>query len=332
MLIGTEEAIVFDNDADWDRSQTALWDAGFGDGLPVVVPTVSRLEDMLRGVPDRSASLGHLPPLFGELTLEALAYCCVLAGCRPAELPVVATAAHATLDADFNLLGIQTTTGTPTVCTIVHGPIVDALNMNAGTNCLGPGNRANAVIGRAIQLVLTIIGGAKPGIADMATMGQPGKYTFCFAEGRHDLVPSLATRKGIPAGTSAVTVIGVSGTLEVLPRSPADTAELVLLAMRDAMHGARMAYGGGRARAGREQFILLPPEIADLIQKRGFTLDDAQNFIWRESPAWPDEKPWPLAASAQDIHFVLTGGAGAKMTCLPPWGGGTQSVTLPLLF
>ena len=332
MLVGTEEAIFFESDSDWDNHQAALWEAGFGDGLPVVVPTMSRLEEMLRGVADHSASLGHLPPLFGELTLEAIAYCCVLAGCRPAELPVVATAAHATLDADFNLLGIQTTTGTPTVCTIVHGPVVDALNMNAGTNCLGPGNRANASIGRAIQLVLTIIGGAKPGIADMATMGQPGKYAFCFAEGHHSLVPSLATLKGISPGTNAITVIGVSGTLEVLPRSPADTAELALLAMRDAMHGSRMAYGGGRARASQEQFILVPPEIADLIQKRGFTLPDARNFIWQESPGSLDGKPWPLATSAQDIHFVLTGGAGVKMTCLAPWGGDTKSVTLPLLF
>ncbi len=57
-----------------------------------------------------------------------------------------------------------------------------AVGANAGANCLGPGNRANACIGRAVALSLVGLGGALPGLVDMATMGQPGKYTLCFAE------------------------------------------------------------------------------------------------------------------------------------------------------
>src|SRR4029077_1015624 len=99
----------------------------------------------------------------------------VLAGCVAAELPVVPTAAGATLEPEFNLRGIQNNTGTPGVCAVAHSPAVHSLGMNSGTNCLGPGNRANACIGRALHLVLTHIGGARPDIADMATMGQPAK-------------------------------------------------------------------------------------------------------------------------------------------------------------
>ena len=93
-----------------------------------------------------------MPPMFGDITPDAIAYQCVIAGCRPAELPVVLAAAEAILEPDFNLLGIATTTGTACVALCVHGPIARKLGINAGTNCLGPGNRANASIGRALQL------------------------------------------------------------------------------------------------------------------------------------------------------------------------------------
>ena len=317
--VGDRSAPVFAADADWDAVQAALLDAALADGLPAVVPTEARLAAMLDGC-DPALGFGFMPPLFGELTNEAVAWCCVIAGCRPAEFPVVLEAALATLEPEFNLLGIQTTTGTPTAAVLVHGPAVERLGMNAGTNCLGPGNRANACIGRALRLVLTNIGGARPLVGDMATMGQPAKYGMAFAEGTHPLVPSLAERRGVMG--SAVTVIGLSGTIEVLPENGASGPEMVLRPALVAMAGGRVASAAGRRRDPGEQFLLLPPEMADLIAKGGWSLADAQAFLWRESGA-----DWPIARSPDDIHLVLTGGAGVKMTCLVPWGGGTWCVT-----
>jgi hypothetical protein len=286
---------------------------------------------MLEGVRAAGRPLGSLPPMLGALTPEAVAYCCVLAGCRPAELPIVLTAAAATIEPAFNLLGIQTTTGTPTVCLVVHGPVAAELGMNSGGNCLGSGNRANACIGRALQLVLRNVGGSVPGITDMATMGQPGKYVFCLAEGEPSFIPSLAVRRGVAPGASAVTVIGVSGTLEALPRHPAASAEAVLLPIVDAMHGGRLAHDAGEGRPGSEQFMLLPPEMAELVQSQGWDFAAMQEFIWSRSPADAQGQPWPLTPSAADIHIIPAGGVGTKMTCLVPWGSYSVSVTRPLL-
>lgn len=319
--VGDRDAPVFASDTDWDAAQAALLDAELADGLPVVVPTEPRLAAMLAGR-DPGLSFGFMPPLFGDLTTEAVAYCCVIAGCRPGELPVVLEAAIATLEPDFNLLGIQTTTGTPTAAVLVHGPAVAVLGMNAGTNCLGPGNRANACIGRALRLVLTNIGGARPLVGDMATMGQPAKYGMAFGEGAHPLVMPLHMRRGLTERDSAVTVIGLSGTIEVLPEAGAATPDAVLRPALAAMAGAREAASGGRHRDPSEQFLLLPPEMADVIAKGGWTLDQAARFLWHESG--PN---WPIARSPADIHLILTGGAGVKMTCLVPWGGGTVCVT-----
>jgi hypothetical protein len=319
--VGDRDAPLFTADTDWDTAQAILLDEALSDGLPAVVPTRARLDAMMAGR-DPAQSFDFMPPLFGEITAQAVAYCCVIAGCRPAELPVVLEAARATLEPSFNLLGIQTTTGTPTAAVLVHGPAVEALGMNAGTNCLGPGNRANACIGRALRLVLTNIGGARPLVGDMATMGQPAKYGMAFAEGRHALTPPLHTRRGLDAADSAVTVIGLSGTIEVLPEAGASTPEAVLRPALTAMQGARIAASGGRRREPGEQFLLLPAEMADVIIKGGWDLAAAQHFLWQASGT-----DWPIARGPADIHLILTGGDGVKMTCLVPWGGGTFCAT-----
>ena len=319
--VGDREAPLFAGDGDWDAAQAALLETQVSDGLPAVVPTKARLAAMLAGCAP-AQSFGFMPPLFGELMAQAVAYCCVLAGCRPAEFPVVLQAALATLEPEFNLLGIQTTTGTPTAAVLVHGPAVVALGMNAGTNCLGPGNRANACIGRALRLVLTNIGGARPLVGDMATMGQPAKYGMAFAEGSHPLAPPLHARRGMDPGESAVTVIGLSGTIEVLPEAGAAAPEAVLRPALAAMRGAREAASGGRHRDPGEQFLLLPPEMADVIVKGGWTLFQAQEFLQHASGS-----AWPIARSPADVHIIITGGAGVKMTCLVPWSGGTMCVT-----
>ncbi len=322
ILVGDREAPLFAGDADFDAAQAMLLEAQLSDGLPMVVPTKARLAAMLGGR-DPALSFGMMPPLFGEMTAEAIAWCCIVAGCLPAELPVVLEAAIAVLEPEFNLLGIQTTTGTPTAAALVHGErAVAALGMNASTNCLGPGNRANACIGRALRLVLTNVGGARPEIGSMATMGQPAKYGMAFAEGAHPLAPPLHARRGLDAAEGAVTVIGLSGTIEVLPEAGAETPEAVLRPALAAMAGAREASSGGRHRELGEQFLLLPPEMADVIVKGGWNLRAAQEFLIRESGT-----TWPIARAPEDIHIIITGGAGVKMTCLVPWGGGTFCVT-----
>lgn len=319
--VGDRDAPLFAPDADWDMAQAAMLDLELSDGLPAVVPTTARLAAMLAGT-DPNLSFGLMPPLFGAITAQAVAYCCVIAGCRPAEFPVVLEAAIATLEPDFNLLGIQTTTGTPTVAALVHGPAVEALGMNAGTNCLGPGNRANACIGRALRLVLTNVGGARPLVGDMATMGQPAKYGMAFAEGAHPLTTPLHARRGLDPADSAITVIGLSGTLEVLPEAGAATPPQVLRPALIAMQGAREASSGGSHRDPGEQFLLMPPEMADIIVKAGWDLGQAQSFLHQQSGT-----DWPIARTPADIHIVITGGVGVKMTCLVLWGGGTHCVT-----
>jgi hypothetical protein len=312
---------VVDDSLSFEVAQQVLVDSELSDGLPLVPPTRRRLEAMLAGLSDRSQSHGAMPPLFGDITADAVAYQCVIAGCVPAELPVVLTAAAATLEPDFNLLGVATTTGTACVALCVHGPAARKLGINAGTNCLGPGNRANACVGRALQLVIRNIGGARAEVGDMATMGQPGKYTFCFAERDDGPFPTLTARRGLGSDASALTVMGVSGTAEILPGDgEGATPEAILSPIVTAMRAAIITSSMSRRNERGEQVVLLPLEMADKIARHdGWDLLRVQQYVFDQGEG--------VARAPDAIHVIVTGGAGYKMTYLPIWGGGSQTVT-----
>src|SRR5215210_6331483 len=205
---------------DWpegDEAQDEIVATGVGDGLPVVIPTRERVERMLSACPDPAASIAVLPPGYEDVTWRDVAVNAVMAGCKPAYLPVVAAAVEAIAAPEFNLLGIATTTGSATMCIIVNGPVARQLGMNCGVNAFGPGNRANATIGRAVRLTLQNAGGARSGETDMATLGQPAKYAFCFAENEAESPwDPVHVDRGFNAGESIVTVVGISGTIEVV--------------------------------------------------------------------------------------------------------------------
>ncbi|MDP1752591.1 MAG: hypothetical protein Q8L22_24340 [Reyranella sp.] len=315
---------VVEESTGWEVAQQILTDAELSDGLPLVPPTQRRLDAMIAGVAGRVESQGAMPPMFGDITPEAIAYQCVIAGCRPAELPVVLAAAEATLDPDFNLLGIATTTGTACVALCVHGPIARTLGVNAGTNCLGPGNRANASIGRALQLTIRNIGGARPEIGDMATMGQPGKYTFCFTERNDGPFPTLTARRGLGGDANAVTVMGISGTAEVLPGDgEGDTPEAILSPIATAMRAAIVMSSRNRRNERGEQVFLLPLEMAQkIVRHDAWDLPRVQRYLFDEGQ--------DVARAPDAIHPIVTGGAGLKMSYLPIWGGGSQTVTRAL--
>jgi hypothetical protein len=321
-----EELTIVPEAVSWEEAQKVLSEHGLGDGLPLVPPTQTRIDAMLAQVADPDRSVGQIPPLFGDLTYRSAAYQCVLAGCREDELPLVVHAIEACLEPAFNLLGLMTTTGTPAVATVVHGPLREKLGLNGSTNCLGPGNPANACIGRAISLVLRNIGGARENVGDMATMGQPGKYSFCFAEADIPDLPSYHVRKGHDASNSAVTVLGVTGTAEILPDRPGDTPEHALRPVARAMATTILLSGGEERQAKGEQVILLPPEVVRLLRRRDWELPQAQQFLLDEGRRLSGGTE--IAASADDVNVIVTGGAGVKMTYLPLWAGGTRSVTV----
>lgn len=186
-----------------------FYQQGWTDGLPIIPPTRTRVDEMIHWLdrlPDEM--IGLVPPRQGRATLEKLAINAVMAGCRPEHFPVVVTAVGAILEPSFGLAGVQATTGPHAPLIIVNGPIVRTLNINSESNAFGPGWESNAVIGRALRLVLLNIGGGIPGTVDKSTQGQPSKYTFCIAENEEaNPWEPLHVERGFDQATSTVTVV-----------------------------------------------------------------------------------------------------------------------------
>ena len=216
------------------------YERGWSDGLPVVPPTPERLLRMLQGT-NRSPDeiIGLMPPDLAPCTVEKVALNAVLAGCKPEYLPIVLAAVEAALIDEFGMHGVLCTTMFVGPVVIVNGPIARAVGMNSGVNALGQGNRANATIGRALQLVIRNVGGGKPGEVDRATLGNPGKYTFCFAESNDSAWEPLSVMRGFDAKASTVTLFageGVQGIVDQKSRTPESLARSFARCMRSINH------------------------------------------------------------------------------------------------
>jgi hypothetical protein len=252
-----------------DEDEAELFFArGWTDGLPVVPPTPARVLRMLDGTTRRPDEvIAVVPPDLLQCTVEKVAINAVMAGCRPEHLPVVLAAVEAACTDTFNMHGLLATTWFSGPILVVNGPVARASGMNSGMNCLGQGNRANSTIGRALQLVVRNVGGGRPGDVDRATLGQPGKVGFAFAE-REDDSPwePLAVGRGLAPGTSAVTLFaggGVHGVADQLSRTPESLARTFALVLRTVFHPKLALIA--------DALLVVSPEHARVFREAGWT-------------------------------------------------------------
>ena len=338
-------------DAGWDRAQDELLALGLTDGLPVTPPTLERVEAMLAQCQtDGDEVAAILPIAMDPLTWRDVAINAVMAGCLPAYLPVVAAALNALSEDAFNLIGVASTTGSATPLVIVNGPIAAELGMNSAGNALGPGNRANATIGRALSLSLRNLAQVRTGELDMSTLGQPAKYTCCFSE-NVEASPwqSLHVDRGFAADESVVTLVGISGTVEVVDsvsQHPSDLAQTIAQSM---LIAGTIGAGALGLLGGGEPLIIMAPEIADAFHRGGFTKEQVKGAIFdaavmpvdRLSPAVREHlagvraaagygdvnAPLRVARDPQDLMIVVAGGVGVKSAYVPTWGGTTRAIS-----
>jgi hypothetical protein len=327
-----------------------VMDRGWGDGLPVLAPTAERVAAMLAATElEPQHVVGALPPRNADASVLKLAVNAVLAGCRPEHFPVVIAAAAAMAEPRLNVNGIQTTTNPVTIAGFVSGPAAGVLGFNWGPNCLGQGNHANAAVGRAIRMALVNIGGGIPGDLDRATMGQPGKYSFFFAENEVESPwPPFRLGEGHESTTSVVTMFGAAGTLNLL--EPTDSAEELLRVMAATMRfptSNDYMYNG-------EPWLIVGPEHAHVLHRGGHSSTaTVAEYLWehtrmrladfsdrvqeyRIKPTWElvlgplvPETLIPLTERPEGIRIVVAGGPGTHSTYVPSFGS-NRSVTRPL--
>ena len=228
-----------------EDEQEAMFARGWSDGLPLVPPTEERVLRMLDGTArDPQEVIGLVPPALATATVEKIAINAVMAGCKPEYLPVVLAAVEAVLDDSFAMHGVLATTMFVGPVVIVNGPVRRQIGMNAKGNALGQGNRANSSIGRALQLVIRNIGEGRPQEVDRATLGNPGKVGYCFAEDEEGSSwEPLSVERGLKPVASAVTVFagfGLQGVVDQKSREPESLARSMAESLK-AIHSVKLA-------------------------------------------------------------------------------------------
>ncbi len=252
---------------DYEDEVEVCFERGWSDGLPLVPPTDVRVLRMLTGTTRKPDEVvGLIPPNLAECTVEKVAINAVMAGCKPEYMPVVLASIEAALEPVFTLHGLLATTYFSSPIIIVNGPVAKRIGMNAGLNALGQGNRANATIGRALQLIVRNVGGGRPGEADRATLGGPGKYTFCFAEDESDAGwEPLSVSRGFAPGTSTVTLFqgeGVQGFVDQKSRAPDDLARSLAMGLN--------AIGHPKMALSQRAILVLSPEHYAIFAEAGW--------------------------------------------------------------
>ena len=271
-----ERAALVECADDFDAINKLYRERRWSDGLPIVPPTVERVERMLRHARRaREDVVARIAPGFGAASVERIAINAVLAGCDPEYMPALIAAVEAVTDPEFNLQGIQATTNPVAVWVIVNGPLAQELGVNATFNCIGEGAWANATLGRALRLILRNIGGALPGEMDRATQGQPGKFTFCCAENEAENPwEPLHVERGFSRDQSTVTVVGAEGTMNMNTHAK-DVVDLLRVIAETMVHPASNEYCHGG-----EPWLMISPEHADIMKRGGLSKADVKARLW----------------------------------------------------
>ena len=344
--MSAENPPVIESHDSFDRVNDYFYERGWTDGLPIVPPTETRIKAMLLGMPGHDADelISIVPPKMGRATMRQIAVNAVMAGCRPAYLPVVVAALQAVSDPQYGLAHRQTTTHAGAPLIIVNGPLVERLKINCGRGLFGPGWRANATIGRALRLILVNIGGAGPDV-DASQTGHPGKYTYCIAEyEKANPWGPLHVERGFKSGQSVVTVVNAEAPHSMTENIQTDPLEIMrTFASSMATLGVNNLYSQGHP------VLVLGIEHTQHIASAGWSKKDVKEALFElarqpwgamknrgksKGPRFPDSvdrsddnSMVPIVCEADDLIVIVGGGAGGKSMFLPTAGGQSLSVS-----
>ena len=327
----------------------------FGDALPVVPPTVEKVEAMVKasGLGPETI-IARVPPFYGEATVEKIAANAVMAGCEPGMMRVLLPLLRAACDERFNIHGVQATTHFAAPLVMINGPVRKELGFWSKQNVFSNVARANSSLGRAFQLILLNIGGGRPDGIDMSALGNPGKFSFCIAENEEEnpWEPFHVTR-GLRREQSAVSLFAAEP-----PRGVSEHTAPAGKTVLETISFALATVWSYRMCLTPEAIVILCPEHVKTIHRDGFTKEQARQFLFENtgvpvrhySPAERAEGT-QLAANYKEITvrgekcyqkfrspdaisiFVAGGTAGKFSAVIGSWStgpAGSQMVTYPI--
>jgi hypothetical protein len=278
----------------------------WGDGLPIVPPTLAKVQEFMKYSPlPADAKIGSLPTAYRMATPWNIAVNGVMAGCRPQYMPVLVAIAQVMAEPDFDLNDAGST-GSWEVVAILSGPLMKQLGFNFGQGMLRAGVQANTSVGRFTRFMMRNIAGFLKGIFDLASYGRD-YFNLVFVEDEvySPWPPLSVTDRGFKAGTNLVTLQGLTLMSKHCQPEGKTADEMLDLLSRlcefAATEGAFFVIRDSFAPKGSHDLYCITPLIANKIAEK-YTKQQAQQYIWDHAriPASRVE-----ARHAYDLPFKL---------------------------
>ncbi|HVW42150.1 MAG TPA: hypothetical protein VHC18_12450 [Amycolatopsis sp.] len=267
----------------YDEIQDFFEERMWSDGLPIVPPTVERVEAFLAHTDrDPREVLGVLLPDSREATIWSIAVNGVLAGCRPEYMPLLIGIVEAMADKRWRLEDAGCTPGWEPLV-VVSGPVVDELNFNCLGGQMRLGRRANASVGRFARLYMRNIPGflAPPGDTDKAAIGMSMNVAMAENDEATLAIGWQPTRveRGFALTDSVVTpqsCLAISG-----PVYTGGPAERQLEVIADAMTRT-LGPWAYTTMLYQEAYplILMSPSVARVLAEAGYSKDDVKKYLF----------------------------------------------------
>jgi hypothetical protein len=256
-----------------------LW----SDGLPVIPPTIDRVERFLaqtRHAPDEV--IGRLLPENRAATVWSIAVNGVMAGCRPEYMPVLVAIVEAIAEPLFRVEDAGSTPGWEPLV-IVSGPIARRLDLNHGQGVMRVGRQANTSLGRFLRLYLRNVAGLRipPGAGDKGSIA--ASFNVALAEDEDAAAalgwPTFGADQGFTRDDSVVTVQSVVSISP--PIYSAGTRALEHARILAEVFGGACSYWSsiGMKYARWEPLLVLGPSIARVIADDGWSKDDLRRYL-----------------------------------------------------
>ena len=241
---------------------------------------------------------------------------------------------------EFLLHGVTSSTGGCAVLVIVNGPVRHEIGASATFNALANSDRATAVIGRALRLALINLLDVRPGGIDRTTLGHPGKFSYCLAEDEENTVwQPLSVVRGVPEGTSSVTVMAAMAPRQIMNEWTTDPRE-ILETFAAEMRANQLHY----SIYGGNYVIVIPKQLREHFERAGWSKQTIAEFLYERArvfrSGWADtgkgavvrdrgDRTHTALQSPDDLLIVAAGGpAGGFGAVIPPWmGSRSRAVT-----
>lgn len=298
----------------FDEINAYFYANGLSDGLPIVPPTLERVEQFLRHTDrDREESLGTLLPDSRAATVWSVAVNGVMAGCRPEYMPVLVALVEAMADPAYGVEHSGNTPGGETLI-VLNGPVIQQLGFNYTQGVMRDGFQANTSVGRFWRLYLRNVAGFLPHGNDKATFGNTWRVVVAENE---DVVRRIGwTRNsedmGFSASDSTVTIARYTGGNHISSVSGSTPAEM-LPYLCDAMvkqYSWQLMFTVGQGMGTLRPLMLVSPIIAETIAGWGWSKQDLKRHLFEHAriPArqferilrdWTQKPIWNLAEEAE---------------------------------